>query len=609
MMNPENPVISTNPEELLAAAAPADVNRRSFLRLAGLGLAASYTLLSLETAEGGVSPTDSNGVFPQSVTSGDPTSTGFVLWTRIAPTAVVAGAALTVEIASDSAFTQKVLRAKIAATQIKASLDYTVRADFNGLLQSNSIYFYRFVYNGVTSRTGRGRTLPATNASLDKVKFAVVNCQDYTNGYYPSYGYIANDPSIDFVVHVGDFIYETVGGTSFQPGPYTDRNIDLPLDPTGTIKTAQGIADYRKLYQTYQGDPFLRAARENFTWIIIWDDHEMANDNYHDYANNSQGAPDHPFNADADKVNKLRQLKFESQQAWFEYTPSRVGLNLNATDIFGRLSIYRKFKFGNLVELFMTDERTYRSAHPFGEGQFIQRYISRLVPSVQGAADRTMLGTTQRNWFVNSVSTSTALWKVWGNEVQLSPFTLYLDDQLAAAVNAFLGIPANAPFAYTAGLHTFDNDAWDGYQYERAVICGTLKQAGVKNLVVLTGDFHSYYASLVKVDFSNGSNADANLLGVEYMTPAITSSNLADQLNNGAFTAILSGMAVNPSLNPHGKFFDSAHYGYATVEFNASLCEFTMYVVDKSTNLPSATRTVLKKFQTPVNVAAINEVP
>jgi alkaline phosphatase D len=335
----------------------------------------------------------------------------------------------------------------------------------------------------------------------------------------------------------------------------------------------------------------------------------MANDNYHDYANNSQGAPDHPFNADADKVNKLRQLKFESQQAWFEYTPSRVGLNLNATDIFGRLSIYRKFKFGNLVELFMTDERTYRSAHPFGEGQFIQRYISRLVPSVQGAADRTMLGTTQRNWFVNSVSTSTALWKVWGNEVQLSPFTLYLDDQLAAAVNAFLGIPANAPFAYTAGLHTFDNDAWDGYQYERAVICGTLKQAGVKNLVVLTGDFHSYYASLVKVDFSNSSNADANLLGVEYMTPAITSSNLADQLNNGAFTAILSGMAVNPSLNPHGKFFDSAHYGYATVEFNASRCEFTMYVVDKSTNLPSATRTVLKKFQTPVNVAAITEVP
>lgn len=608
-MNPENPVTTTSPEDLHPAGSSTDVNRRSFLRLAGLGLAASYTLLSLETAEAGVSPADPNLVFPQSVTSGDPTPTGFVLWTRIAPPAVVSGAALTVEIATDSKFVNKVLRARIAATQIKASLDYTVRADFNGLLQSNTVYYYRFIYNGATSRTGRGRTLPAASASLDKVKFAVVNCQDYTNGYYPSYGYIANDSSIDFVVHVGDFIYETVGGTSFQPGPYTDRNIDLPLDPSGTIKTAQGIADYRKLYQTYQSDPFLRAARENFTWIIIWDDHEMANDNYHDYANNSQGAPDHPFNADADKVNKLRQLKFESQQAWFEYTPSRVGLNLSATDIFGRLSIYRKFKFGNLVELFMTDERTYRSAHPFGENQFIQRYISHLVPSIQGAPDRTMLGTTQRDWFVNSVKSSTALWKVWGNEVQFSPFTLYFTDELAAAVNAFLGIPSGATFAYTAGLYTFDNDAWDGFQYERAVICGALKQAGVKNLVVLSGDFHSYYASLVKVNYADSSNADANLVGVEYMTPAITSSNLADQLSSPTFTSILSGMAVNPTLNPHGKFFDSSHYGYATVEFNSSYCEFTMYVVDKNSSLPGATRTVLKKFQTPVNVVAINEVP
>ena len=219
-----------------------------------------------------------------------------------------------------------------------------------------------------------------------------------------------------------------------------------------------------------------------------------------------------------------------------------------------------------------------------------------------------MLGTTQRDWFINKVTNSTSLWKAWGNEVQYSPFTLYLTDQLAAAVNAFLGIPANAPYAYAAGLYTFDNDAWDGYQYERAYINGTLKAAGVKNLVVLSGDFHSYYASLVKVDYSNSSNADANVVGVEYMTPAITSSNLADQLNNGTFTAIISAMAVNPSLNPHSVFFDSSNYGYATVEFNTSHCEYTMYVVDKTVNAANSTRTVLKKFQTPINTTAINSV-
>ena len=601
---PGNPPVT---ETIPVTGIESDFSRRSFLRLAGLGLAASYTIESLDSAEAAPGPANPDTVFPQSVASGDPTPTGFILWTRIAPTAVVAGVALTIDIASDSAFTQIVLRARVNASQIKASLDYTIRTDFNGLLQANTVYYYRFVYNGTPSRTGRGRTLPNPGDSLTKVKFAVVNCQDYTNGYYPSYGYIANDSTIDFIVHVGDFIYETVGGTSFQPGPFTDRNIDLPLDPTGTVKTAQGIADYRKLYQTYQNDQFLRAARENFTWIIIWDDHEMANDNYHDYPNNSQGAPDHPFNASPDKVNKLRQLKYDSQQAWFEYTATRVGLNLNANDIFGRMTIYRKFKFGTLLELFMTDERTYRSAHPLGEANFIQRYISKLTPSLQGASDRTMLGSTQRDWFISSVTSSTSLWKAWGNEVQYSPFTLAFNDQLAAAVNAFLSIPANAPYAYTAGLYTFDNDAWDGYQFERAYINGTLKAAGVKNLVVLSGDFHSYYASLVKVDYT-ASNADANVVGVEYMTPAITSSNLADQLNNGTFTALLSGMAVNPALNPHAVFFDSAHYGYATVEFNTNYCEYTMYVVDKTVNAANATRTVLKKFQTPVNTYAINTV-
>lgn len=591
-----------------SATQPSDLNRRGFLRLAGLGFAASFTLLPLEEALGTPPPVDAGTVFPQSVSSGDPTPSGFVLWTRIAPAAFVANATLLIEVASDVAFSQLVLRARVAASHIKPSLDYTVRTDLDGLLRANTVYYYRFIYNGVTSRTGRGKTLPKATDTVSSVKLAMLNCHDYSNGYYASFNYIANDPSIDFVVHLGDYIYETVAGTSFQPGHYPDRSIDLPLDPNGTIKTAQGLADYRKLYQTYHSEPFLRAARENFTWIIIWDDHEMANDNYHDYPNNSQSAPDHPFNADPDKVNKLRQLKFDSQQAWFEYTPSRAGLNLNATDIFGRLSIYRKFKFGSLLELVMTDERTYRSPHPFGEAQFTQRYISPLNPSIQGNSSRTMLGTTQRDWFIQSVATSTATWKAWGNEVQYSPFTMYLNDALAAAINAFLGIPANAPYAYKAGVYTFDNDAWDGYQYERAYICGALKQAGVNNLVVLSGDFHSYYASLVKVDYANSSSAASNLVGVEYMTPAPTSANLAEQLSNDQFTGILTAMATNPQLNPHAKFFDSAHHGYATVQFTPTYCEFVMYVVDNTVNSANATRTVLKKFQTPVNSNAINEV-
>lgn len=74
---------------------------------------------------------------------------------------------------------------------------------------------------------------------LAKLKLAVLNCQDYTNGYYAALSRLADDESIDFVVHLGD---------------------------------------YRHLYQRVRSDPFMQQAMENHTWIIATDDHETADD-------------------------------------------------------------------------------------------------------------------------------------------------------------------------------------------------------------------------------------------------------------------------------------------------------------------------------------------
>ncbi len=622
----------TQPDEVIRSVG-GQSSRREFLRLIGLGFLASYTVLSAEEAHAAANRgkdifradavDDAGSTFPQSVSSGDPTTSGVILWTRLAPGVVTGSDVLVAEVALDVDFTEIQLRVQVPAGQITATLDYTLRVDLNRHLQPNTIYYYRFIYRNVSSRTGRARTLPlAADSTVNSLKFAVVNCNDYTNGYYGAYGFIAADTSIDFVLHVGDFIYETTGGTGFQSGPFPDRNIILPTDPASTA--ALGLADYRFLYQTYRSDPNLRAALENFTWMVIWDDHEMANDQYHDYTdteypNGSQGAPDHPYTTSPQNYDGgtytsaqlLHQLKLDSQQAWFEYSAVRVRFNESSSDIFGRLQIYRNFQFGTLVEFFLTDERTYRSSHPSGETLpgvpegFGARY---LAPPSLGQTDpsRVMLGDTQRQAFVGSVTGSGALWKAWANEVLLAPLQVQVTSALLSILPPALSqlLAATIPIG---GFATVDNDSWDGYQYERGVITAALRHAGVQNLVVLTGDLHTYVASYVKVNYNDPDNTNpANVVGVEYMTPAITSSNLQSQLGlNDQAEAGLEASSV--ALNKHLVYLNSHQYGYATVQFTRAYCEYTMYVVDKSTPTP-APAVVVKKFRTPVGQPLIQDM-
>ncbi len=616
-------------------------NRREFLRLLGLGFLASYTTVPFGEAEAaardaqpdpfGVRAVDDAGTtFPQSVASGDPTPSGMILWTRLLPAVVTGTDPLLLEVALDAAFSQIQLRVNVPASQITPTLDNTVRVDLDRHLRPNTIYYYRFIYQNVSSRTGRARTLPLANdATVSSLKFAVLNCQDYTNGYYGAYAFIAADSTIDYVLHVGDFIYETTGGTGFQSGPFPDRNIILPTDPAS--QAALGLADYRFLYQTYRGDSGLRDTLENFTWMTIWDDHEMANDQYHDYTDTeypsgSQGAPDHPYTTSPQSyqggaktsAQLLHQLKLDSQQAWFEYGAVRVGFNQSSADIFGRLQIYRNFRFGTLVEFFLTDERTYRSSHPEGESVpgvpsgFGARYLAPSSPPLVGQNDpsRTMLGATQRAAFVNSVGASGALWKAWANEVLLAPLQI----QVTAPLLAVLPAPLSQLLAATipiGGFATVDNDSWDGYAYERTQINTALRDAGVQNLVVLTGDLHTYVASYVKADYTSGSNANApgtlvNVIGVEYMTPAITSSNLQEQLGLGD-QAEAGLEQASLAVNPHLQYLNSHQYGYATVEFTRDHCDYTMYVVDKSTPTP-APAVVVKQFRTPVGQPLITDI-
>jgi alkaline phosphatase D len=578
------------------------VNRRDFLHLAGLGLLTTPYLVTYrgEAAWAGSSETEGlpadasrppERVFGLSVASGDPTPTGVVLWTRVNPEVWSAGRELAFEVAEDPAFRRPALWGRVAGKHFGPERDYTVQVDLDGRLAPGRVYYYRFRYDRTRSRTGRCRTLPREDDRVYRLTLGVVTCQDYTNGYYGAFHHLARE-EVDYVVHLGDFIYETTGRTRFQTTPYPDRRIVLPSGSNVCL----GLDDYRAVYRAYRSDTFFQRALERHTWIVLWDDHETANDSYWDYARDTLGAPDHPYQTGSGYKNDpalLNRLKRDAQRAWAEYVPARVRVNPAASRPHDYLRIYRRFRFGTLAELFLTDQRTYRSPHPAGEKGVGERYLARSPRSHDPA--RTMLGADQRDWLLQGMKTSPALWKVWGNEVLQAPLQFRLGGLLPGAGAEPLSV---------------NLDAWDGYAYERGRIAAELKQARVRNLVVLTGDLHSYLAAYLKLDWNDASNrGQDNLVGVEYMTPAVTSANLAESppanlpvpSDPNAVSALVRG------FNPHIAFFNSRDWGYSTVEFNRFHCLYTAYAVDKSRN-ENAAKTVLRQLRTPVGRVAIEEV-
>ncbi|MBL4607374.1 MAG: alkaline phosphatase D family protein [Pseudomonadales bacterium] len=571
-------------------------HRRKFLSYLGATLATPFILSacgsSSNSAPASSSPRglvnnetlnrNSSAVFDYSIASGDPTPSGVILWAHIAEQAYRPQQALIFQVANSDTFSDDalVLEGKVPALEINRLTDFTVHVDLDGLLPaSNTRYFYRFVYDNTVSRTGRCKTTPADGESIEKIKFAQLNCQDFSNGYYNALSLVADDDSIDFVIHLGDFIYETGSDLRVEGQPFEDRRIELP---SGAL-VAMDLEDYRTLYRAYRRDPMLQRAMENHTWIITTDDHETADDCYWDYERDTLGAPEHPYTTDPQFGNSaalLTQLKLHSQQAWYEYVPVRASLNLNASHPHQALTLYRDFRFGGLVELFMTDTRSYRSPHPCGEKSLFQRYLP-LCDLNQ--VEQSLYGPKQRDWVMNGLSDSSCQWKVLGNQTFMGRLGIYLQENKQQVVQV---------------------DAWDGYSAERRWLMEQVKTQNIENLVVLTGDLHSTIASYLKEEYDNQPISEENPpLGVEFMAPAITSASLGNEIlkNNPEMVKekLLQSMAylLVRGSNVHIRYFDSVNHGYSTVEFTPNYCEWRAYKVDKDVLDETPKRTQITAYR------------
>lgn len=507
---------------------------------------------------------DPTAVFTLGAASGDPAPHGIVLWTRINPQAVVRSRENSVvwEIATTPMFAgTQVLR---GGARFSSDSDNTVKIPVqHHSLSPFTTYYYRFLYNGTSTRVCRFKTLPAPGAFTPRIRIAYISCQDYTNGYYTALAHLANE-DIDYVVHLGDYIYESIGDPRFQAGQV---RVISGLPSGGRV--AASLEDYRALYRTYRSDPNLQAAHERFAFIQIWDDHEFQNDSWR-----SQ----HPDN-NPDPLLPRPLLRQKSNQAWAEYTPANVPFD-SLGDPLASIQLYRSFAFGDLMELVATDERLYRDGPPCGLETF-NRQAAFSCPERE-LSTRTMFGVTQREWFVEKIRSSKSTWKIWANEVMAMQLKL---------LN--LGPP---------GLYA-TMDEWDGYPAERTQILSRI--AGTSNFVAITGDIHSYLAGYLKTDFEHWFSWP---VGVEFVGGSVSSANFSEILTSATAAQTnapmqKSSLSTPPDAlegwirlnNPHIQFFNSSVHGYVLLDVNHLTLTCTMKQVS-TVREPVASLSVLRTF-------------
>ena len=585
--------------------------RRGVLEAAGAGsLAGAVATLFSEGALGATRPTEPNGaggpfaetptvdesIYPQSVASGGPTTDGVILWTRIDPMAYDENRSLGIEVATDSAFDDNgvdafegsvAFRGAVGPDAFGPDTDYTVNVDLAGELAADRFYRYRFVYDGAASRVGRCRTLPEPDAEKESLRLALASCNQYLQGYYGAYDHIA-DEDADFLVHLGDFVYETAGD-----GFTDERGIDLP---SGN-RQAWTLADFRTLHRTYRGDEFMQRALRNHTFVWTWDDHEIVNNRWWNYDEDAPETRSHPK---GDDPAFMRKLYLRGIRALMEFIPVRARFDPDVTEAESSregFRLYRSVQFGDLAELFMTDERLYRTPPP--EDAAGQRDVG-LPPSREVRdPDRFVLGSEQRDWLIDGMAESTATWSVWGNEVLQSAWKYANADEASLYLNY---------------------DAWDGYEHERRLIMGELDRRNVDNLVTLTGDMHSWVVAYLQKDYRSAEkqyepapDTEDNRVGVEFMTPAISSISLREIVIDDRpelepeDEVVEAGME---SQNPHMEWFKWSEHGYATVEFTPERFEYAAYRVDRRVD-PSEERPekeLLRRYGVPEGEVTIRQL-
>jgi alkaline phosphatase D len=508
------------------------VSRRDLLKAA-----AAVSLAPLLAACGESAPAldqgaAAGGKFLHGVASGDPLSDAVILWTRLTPD-LPETAELPVDwlLALDPELSQVVQRGTGLA---RAERDYTLKLDLSGL-QAGQTYYYQFRSGAQRSPLGRTRTAPA--GAVESLRLGVVTCGDYARGLFNAYRRVAARDDLQAVLHLGDYIYEN--------GRLDDVRPQVP--PYEILS----LADYRLRYATLRGDADLQALHQQHPMIWVWDDHELANNAW------KGGAEAHDPETQGDFFAR-RAAAFRAAHEWM---PIRTP---DAADL---ARIYRRFVFGDLVDLLMIDARQVGRDQPAAPNTLFGETVPVFTQSGDFADEaRHILGAEQEQWLVGQLAASTARWKLLGNQVYFSPLKL-------------IGAPR------ATGLSLFlSNDKWDGYEPARDRVLEAITAAG--NVVILTGDAHEAYAFDVSDDPNNplaynpltGEGSKA----VELVVTSI--STRGDGVIGDSLSARLQRLPDDAEqllrlTNPHLKYYNNTLNGYTLLDINAERVQAEFWFV------------------------------
>jgi alkaline phosphatase D len=226
-------------------------------------------------------------------------------------------------------------------------------------------------------------------------------------------------------------------------------------------------------------------------WIVIWDDHEVDN-NYAGLVPQDAASPNAPT------TEEFALRRAGAYRVWWEHMPVRLEPPKDDS-----LQIYRHLTWGSLVDMVAVDGRQYRDDQACGDA------VLQTDPACEEAADvdRTMLGSVQEKWVLDTLGSADATWNVIANQ------TVMTDIRLGDAVLNF--------------------DQWDGYAPSRDRLLTGLADKGVDNLVVLTGDIH-----LAGIGRLTTADEPDDVRGIEFVTTSISSNGNVPEGSEGLFIAL-----------------------------------------------------------------------
>jgi alkaline phosphatase D len=520
------------------------VSRRSLLRSALC--AAGGALLFIPAARTVAQIRWSAYPFQLGVASGDPSTDGFVIWTRLAPDPLdstsLGRVSLEVafEIAEDRDF--KSVRKRGVAVAMP-HLAHSVRVEVSGLEPGREFY-YRFHAGREESPTGRAVTCPAPGQS-PPVRFATTSCAHYEQGFFSAYRHLAAEQP-DLIFALGDYIYESSWGWRRV------RAFD--------VNEARSLTDYRNRYAQYRLDPDLQFAHRVCPWVFTWDDHEVEND----YSGTS--SEDAACGGTVEREAFIAR-RAAAYQAYFEHLPirnSRLGPN-------GALRVHGSFAWGNLARFVVLDNRQFRSPQACASPATIfscdtdrriglatggGETINPRDPACEAALQdprHTMLGLDQETWLDGEFASAREHWTVLAQSLAFADIR---------------GGTLERPRVFS--------DTWGGYPRARQRLLTSVAKHRLRNLVVASGDIHSFWVNEIP-------GPDSRAAGTEFITSSIA-------------TQTRQRPDAVSALNPHVRYHEGAHSGYTRFDLSTERLRADLVGIEDIRD-PASGRIALASFE------------